>query len=1106
MLDDYVEHSNGPASVTGTYPLPWLHYEGFEPSPHEPDDPPVELDVLHSLGNLEPGAIQTPIFDLGRVQYVFPAPLVSFVVCSDMLAMGLSSNTIVLIELSHSDQVIKIKLPRKPTEMSIYKLFMDPSGRHIIITSIQGENWYLYRTWKEPRRLKGFKMCIESIAWNKAALLSSSHSTSTREILIGARNGTVYEAVLDAEEDFFKSQERYLQAVFSLPERHPITGVKFDFFPPSDPKKALVILTTASRIYQFIGVPDRRSDDGGRVFTGLFSGYRDNAPKILELPGNLQDSELRFYTPNPDQALSLPKILAWMTGPGIYHGILNFESTSDDFIDAAQLLPYPSETDPPEAPCSIALTEFHFILLYKDRISAVCNLDDQLKYEESLPLVNQEISFAGEKPGEKVCGVAADPVRRTYWVYTDQSLFELVVGNEDRDIWKIYLDKHQFEVALRYAKSATQRDYVLSAQANAFFNEGRFFQAAQCYAQCSTPFEEVTLKFLDAGERDALRSYLISRLERTRKGDITQRMMVATWLVEFYLSKCNELDDIVASESVSHDVVNFQTERSILEDDLRQFFDTYKHNLDRDTVYDLLQGHGRTDMYLYYANAIGDFQRVIEHWITEEDWIKAIEVINRQSDLEMYYRFGPVLMRQAPRETVDSWLRQPSLDPLRLIPSILQLQYTARDPSSPNQAIRYLNHLVFEQSNTSPTVHNLLITFYVSPTSSTTYNTSDDDGALLRFLSTAPSDPVTGRPCYDLDYALRICKNAGRTQPCVHIYSKMGLWENSVDLALEKGDLELAKINADMPEDDQPLRKKLWLKIARYVVQDKKDIKTAMHFLDNTDILKIEDILPFFPDFVVIDDFKEEIAHALEGYSSHIDLLKSEMDAATQTAESIKQDILALKNRFVTIDAGEQCSLCSHLLISRQFYVFPCRHSFHADCLIGLATEYLPAHSLRKIIALQNKLTGGVSLGTKAVAAHDLNVSAIGNPALVTNPVSRQQPEQRTLLSSNFGVNPLQNGARAANRLGRNIFSAGDRLRDLIVPDALVTLVSPQTWIPGIGGVRQVAGVDSAEKTEKLREELEDVLAGNCPLCESVVAGLDKPFVREGESDMTWEL
>ena len=221
-----------------------------------------------------------PIFELGRVQYTFPAALIAFAVCSDMLAMGLSTNAIVLIELSRSDQIIKIQLPPKPTDFTIYKLFMDPSGRHIVVTSTQGQNWYLYRTWKKPRQLKGFKMVIESIAWNKAALLSTSNSTSTREILIGAKNGIIYEAVLDAEEDFFKSQERYLQAVFTLPERHPITGLRFDLFPSSEQKKALIVVTTPTRIYQFIGTPDRKSEEGGKVFSSLFATYRDNVPSM----------------------------------------------------------------------------------------------------------------------------------------------------------------------------------------------------------------------------------------------------------------------------------------------------------------------------------------------------------------------------------------------------------------------------------------------------------------------------------------------------------------------------------------------------------------------------------------------------------------------------------------------------------------------------------------------------------------------------------------------------------------------------------------------------------------------------------------------------------
>lgn len=183
-----------------------------------------------------------------------------------------------LIELTREEQVVQIPIPRKQGELSIYKIFLDPSGRHLIVTSTQGENWYLYRGWKKPRQLKTLKMVIESIAWNRASLVSSARSTSTREMLVGARNGSVYEVVLDAEEDFFKSQERYLQTVFSLPERQPITGIDYTFFPPTDPRRALVVLTTASRIYQFVGTPGKRTDEGGRLFTELFASYRDTAP------------------------------------------------------------------------------------------------------------------------------------------------------------------------------------------------------------------------------------------------------------------------------------------------------------------------------------------------------------------------------------------------------------------------------------------------------------------------------------------------------------------------------------------------------------------------------------------------------------------------------------------------------------------------------------------------------------------------------------------------------------------------------------------------------------------------------------------------------------
>lgn len=121
-------------------------------------------------------------------------------------------------------------------------------------------------------------------------------------------------------------------------------------------------------------------------------------------------------------------------------------------------------------------------------------------------------------------------------------------------------------------------------------------------------------------------------------------MMLATWLVEFYLSKCNELDDLVASDSISQDVVNFYTERSILEEDLKNLFETYRSCLEPNTVYELIESHGRIDMYLHFATVIGDFQRVVEHWVMQEEWLKAIDALSRQVSINFSLNRFSVLM------------------------------------------------------------------------------------------------------------------------------------------------------------------------------------------------------------------------------------------------------------------------------------------------------------------------------------------------------------------------------------------------------------------------------------------------------------------------------
>ena len=80
-----------------------------------------------------------------------------------------------------------------------------------------------------------------------------------------------------------------------------------------------------------------------------------------------------------------------LSGLGVYHGSFNWKATGDNLVDNTQLFPYPQFPTPgmetQDAPISMALTEFHFVLLYKDRIAAICGLDERLAYEEVMPVV-----------------------------------------------------------------------------------------------------------------------------------------------------------------------------------------------------------------------------------------------------------------------------------------------------------------------------------------------------------------------------------------------------------------------------------------------------------------------------------------------------------------------------------------------------------------------------------------------------------------------------------------------------------------------------------------------------------------------------------------------
>ncbi|KAH0168961.1 hypothetical protein KCU86_g5592, partial [Aureobasidium melanogenum] len=202
-----------------------------------------------------------PVFDVQRVQLRFDisSDFVAAQVANNVLILALSTGRILRFDLDSPEDIDDIDLPKKPSEIGIIRrLFLDPSASHLVISTTQGENYYLHtqsRTPKPLARLKGVQ--IESIAWNP-----SQPTASTREILIGASDGNIYETYIEPSTEFYRREEKYLKTLYSVHDG-PIVGLSVDI--TSDARSVLV--ATPTRLLLFVGKGGRQ--DSGSIYPRL---------------------------------------------------------------------------------------------------------------------------------------------------------------------------------------------------------------------------------------------------------------------------------------------------------------------------------------------------------------------------------------------------------------------------------------------------------------------------------------------------------------------------------------------------------------------------------------------------------------------------------------------------------------------------------------------------------------------------------------------------------------------------------------------------------------------------------------------------------------------
>ena len=113
---------------------------------------------------------------------------------------------------------------------------------------------------------------IDAVAWNRP----NKTDVSTREILLGTTKGQIFETEIEPTDKGVEKDEKYVKLVYKLPDATAITGLCVEPFPQSGGKKFFVIVTTTTRIYQFVGSVQAGRDS---VFEAIFANYTANAGK-----------------------------------------------------------------------------------------------------------------------------------------------------------------------------------------------------------------------------------------------------------------------------------------------------------------------------------------------------------------------------------------------------------------------------------------------------------------------------------------------------------------------------------------------------------------------------------------------------------------------------------------------------------------------------------------------------------------------------------------------------------------------------------------------------------------------------------------------------------
>lgn len=81
------------------------------------------------------------------------------------------------------------------------------------------------------------------------------------------------------------------------------------------------------------------------------------------------------------------------------------------------------------------------------------------------------------------------------------------------------------------------------------------------------------------------------------------------------------------------------------------------------------------------------------------------------------------------------------------------------------------------------------------------------------------------------------------------------------------------------------------------------------------------------------------------------------MEGYSNNAEQLKNDLRTLKNKYIVINSSQKCDECFRSIYLEEFYIFPCLHGFHKECLLKrIMDNPIECHKMSEIEEVNKKM------------------------------------------------------------------------------------------------------------------------------------------------------